>query len=478
MKKYEVVIGLEVHAELSTESKIYCSCRNAFGGEPNTQICPVCMGLPGALPTLNEKVIDYAVKMGHALNCRINSVSRLARKNYFYPDLPKAYQISQGDMPLCEHGRLDFMSDGAEKTVGITRIHIEEDAGKLLHDEHSEDTLVDLNRCGVPLIEIVTAPDIISSSEAKAFLDTVRNILRYLDISDCKMQEGSLRCDVNVSVREKGSEELGTRCEMKNVNWFSAAVRGIEYEARRQIDILESGGRISRETCRWDDKKGMSFIMRSKEDVQDYRFFTEPDLPAIILNEERIQALKDSIPELPNAKLSRYVNQHGIPYDDALLIVEDMDKALLYDECIALERCSPKSVSNWILGDISKFSNDTVKSIRETQLTAGRLADLIGAVEEGIISNSAAKKVLGVIINDGGEPIEIINILGLAQNSDEEYLEKLVAEVLASNEKSVADYKKGRTNALDYLVGQCMKSSQGRANPTIVRSLVENTLKK
>ena len=317
MKDYEIVIGLEVHAELNTESKIFCDCKNAFGLEVNTQVCPVCMGMPGTLPTLNEKVVDYAIKMGHALNCTINNICKQDRKNYFYPDLPKAYQISQADVPLCENGSVEFMVNGETKTVGITRIHIEEDAGKLLHDEAFSGSLVDLNRCGVPLIEIVSEPDIRSSAEAKAYLETIKSILQYIGISDCKMQEGSIRCDVNVSVREKGAAEFGTRSEMKNVNSFSAAVRGIEYEAKRQIELLESGGTVVQETRRWDDPKGMSFPMRSKEDAQDYRYFPEPDLLTIVVDKERIKALKEQIPELPNIKIKRYVSDYSLSQIDA-----------------------------------------------------------------------------------------------------------------------------------------------------------------
>lgn len=434
------------------------------------------MGMPGTLPTLNEKVVDYAIKMGHALNCKINGVCKQDRKNYFYPDLPKAYQISQADVPLCEHGHLDIMVDGVEKSIGITRIHIEEDAGKLLHDETFAGTLVDLNRCGVPLIEIVSEPDIRSSAEAKAYLETIKSILQYIDISDCKMQEGSIRCDVNVSVREKGSDVFGTRCEMKNVNSFSAAVRGIEYEAKRQTEVLEAGGVVEQETRRWDDVRGMSFTMRSKEDAQDYRYFPEPDLRTIVVDEEHIRELKEEIPELPNAKISRYVKQHGLPQTDATLIAESVDKSKLYDECTALGKCSPKNVSNWILSDISKFTNDTGKSISDTPLDAGKLAELISDVEKGVISNSAAKKVFDVIVRDGGEPAEIIERLGLAQNSDVESLEKLVNDVLAANEKSINDYKNGKTNALGYLVGQCMKASKGKANPGIVKELVTKAL--
>ncbi len=476
MRDYEICIGLEVHAELNTQSKMYCDCPNLFGGEPNTRVCPVCMGLPGALPTLNETAVEYAVKMGHALNCKINSVSRQDRKNYFYPDLPKAYQISQADIPLCENGYLEIITEKYVKTVGITRIHIEEDAGKLLHDASCTDSLVDYNRCGVPLIEIVTEPDLRSSEEAYVFLNTIKSILKYIGISDCKMQEGSIRCDVNVSVREKGTQKPGTRCEMKNVNSFSAAVRGIEYEAKRQIEVLEAGGEISQETRRWDDSKGMSFVMRTKEDAQDYRFFPEPDLGLIMLDDGRVKKLKDTLPELPNEKLKRYTKIHGLPFTDASLIVENTEKSRFYDECTALERCSPKNICNRILGDISKFANDTGKSLSDTPLTAEKLVSLVCEVEKGTVSNSAAKKVLEAILNGGGEPSEIIERLGLAQNSDTEELKRLVNEVVAANEKSVNDYKNGKTNAMGYIVGQCMKASKGRANPAIVKEIVSEIL--
>lgn len=476
MREYEMVVGLEVHAELNTKSKIYCSCRNAFGLEVNTQVCPVCMGMPGTLPTLNEKVVEYAVKMGHAMNCKINSVCKQDRKNYFYPDLPKAYQISQAEVPLCENGYLDVMVDGEEKRIGVTRIHIEEDAGKLLHDDAFAGSLVDLNRCGVPLIEIVSEPDIRSSAEAKAYLETIKSILQYINISDCKMQEGSIRCDVNVSVREKGSKEFGTRCEMKNVNSFSAAVRGIEYEFKRQIEVLEAGGTIVQETRRWDDAKGMSFTMRSKEDAQDYRYFPEPDLLTIVVDEKKIQELKEMIPELPNIKIRRYVKELGLSQVDATLIAEDMERSYLFDTCVEMGKCKPKSVSNWILADIAKFTNDTGKKISETPLTPQKLSDLIGQVEKGIISNSSAKKVFQIILSTGKEPLDIIKEEGMAQNSDMGFLENLAKEVLANNEKSVTDYKNGKTNALGYLVGQCMKASKGKANPGIVKEIVTKML--
>lgn len=476
MKDYELVVGLEVHAELNTESKIFCDCKNAFGLEVNTQVCPICMGMPGTLPTLNEKVVEYAVKMGHALNCTINNVCRQDRKNYFYPDLPKAYQISQADVPLCEHGKLEFMVDGEMKTVRITRIHIEEDAGKLLHEESFAGSLVDLNRCGVPLIEIVSEPDIRSSAEAKAYLETIKSILQYIGISDCKMQEGSIRCDVNVSVREKGAKEFGTRSEMKNVNSFSAAVRGIEYEQKRQIELLEKGEKVVQETRRWDDAKGMSFTMRSKEDAQDYRYFPEPDLLTIVVDEKKVEELKESIPELPNAKIKRYVKELGLSQMDATLIAEDMEKSALFDKSVAIGNCKPKNISNWLLSDISKYVNETGKLISETNLTAEKLCTLIERIEKGVISNSAGKKVFDEIMENGGEVDVIIESKGLAQNSDADFIVNLVKEVFANNEKSINDYKNGKTNALGYLVGQCMKASKGKANPGIVKETVTKML--
>lgn len=476
MKDYEIVVGLEVHAELNTDSKIYCNCKNAFGLEVNSQVCPVCMGMPGTLPTLNSKVVDYAIKMGHALNCKINRVCKQDRKNYFYPDLPKAYQISQADVPLCENGCLEFMVDGKIKKVRITRIHIEEDAGKLLHDESFAGSLVDLNRCGVPLIEIVSEPDIRSSAEAKAYLDTIKSILQYIGISDCKMQEGSIRCDVNVSVNEKGAKEFGTRSEMKNVNSFSAAVRGIEYEAKRQIEVLEAGGVVAQETRRWDDAKGVSVVMRSKEDAQDYRYFPEPDMLTIVVDEERVNKLKESLPELPNIKIKRYISELGLSQTDAVLIAEAMDKSRLFDEAVALNMCSAKNISNWILGDISKYVNETGKTIDETELTAKNLCILIQQIEKNVISNSAGKKVFQVIVEDGSDPLKVIEEKGLAQNSDAGFIEELVKEVFANNEKSINDYKNGKTNALGYLVGQCMKASKGKANPGLVKETVTKML--
>ena len=475
LKNYELVVGLEVHAELNTASKIYCSCRNAFGMEVNTQCCPVCMGMPGTLPTLNEKVVEYAAKMGYALNCTINSVSKQDRKNYFYPDLPKAYQISQFDIPLCEHGYLDIWVDGEERRIGVTRIHIEEDAGKLIHDDSFTGTLVDFNRCGVPLIEIVSEPDLRSSAEAKAYLDTIKSILEYLNISDCKMQEGSIRCDINVSVHKPG-EPFGTRVEMKNVNTFSGAVRAIEYEAARQVEVLEAGGTISQETRRWDDLKGENVLLRSKEDAQDYRYFPEPDLLTIVLNEEKLKELKDSIPELPNKKKVRYIKEMGLPEADAVLLAETKEKSDFFESILAAAPIKAKNAANWVLGDISRLMNEQNKSINDLNLDPRQIAEIIALIEGNKISSSAGKQVFDEMMKTGKKPAEIVKEKGLEQVSDTSALQAIVDGVVANNQKSITDYKNGKTNALGFLVGQCMKASKGKGNPALMKEMLSKYL--
>ncbi|ADU26596.1 Asp-tRNA(Asn)/Glu-tRNA(Gln) amidotransferase subunit GatB [Ethanoligenens harbinense] len=474
--EYEIVVGLEVHAELSTKSKIYCSCKNAFGAEVNTECCPVCTGLPGALPVLNEKVVESAVRMGYALGCTINPVSKQDRKNYFYPDLPKAYQISQFDIPLCEHGYVDVLVDGEEKRIGVTRIHIEEDAGKLLHGDSFSGTLVDFNRCGVPLIEIVSEPDMRSAAEAKAYMETLRDILLALDVSDCKMQEGSMRADVNVSVRPKDSTTFGTRVEMKNVNSFSAAAHAIEYESKRQIEVLENGGVIEQETRRWDDTQGKNFVMRSKEDAQDYRYFPEPDLGVIVLDEDYLASLKESIPELPNKRRVRYMNDYGLPEFDAGLLALDPERTAFFEAALAVGGAAPKALANWLIGDVARLLADKNQVLSQTSLTPEALVKLTALIEKGTISNTAGKAVLEELFANGGDPEAVVREKGLAQVSDTAALEAIVKDVLAQNEKSVVDYKKGKTNAAGYLVGQCMRASKGKANPQIVRELVQNAL--
>lgn len=469
---YQMVVGLEVHAELSTKSKIYCSCKNEFGLEVNSVCCPVCMGMPGTLPTLNERVVEYAVKMGHALHCEIHPISKQDRKNYFYPDLPKAYQISQFDIPLCENGYLDILVDGKEKRIGVTRIHIEEDAGKLLHDDSFAGSLVDFNRCGVPLIEIVSEPDMRSSAEAKAYLETIKSYLLYLGISDAKMQEGSVRCDVNVSVMNPDGS-FGTRCEMKNVNTFSGACRAIEYEFKRQIEVIEAGGTIQQETRRWDDAKGITVSLRSKEDAHDYRYFPEPDLKTIVLEESYIEELKKQIPEMPNYKVARYMKDYGLSQNDATLIAENLDRTKLFEETVeANPEVNAKAVSNWVLVDVSRVVNETGKSIFETELDPKRLSDLIFEIQKSTISNSAGKTVFEELLVSGKPVAEIIQEKGLAQISDSSALKGIVDEVLGNNQKSVDDYRGGKTNALGFLVGQCMKATKGKGNPGLIKEMI------
>ncbi len=478
MMDYEVVIGLEVHAELNTKTKIYCSCKNSFGGEVNTQCCPVCSGMPGSLPVLNRKVVEYAIRMGHATGCSIHSLLKQDRKNYFYPDLPKAYQISQFDIPLCYSGKVDFLLNGETKRVGITRIHIEEDAGKLLHQEGIPYSLVDLNRCGVPLIEIVSEPDMRSSQEARAYLETIRTILMYIGISDCKMQEGSIRCDVNVSVRPKGAKEFGTRCEMKNINTFSGAQRAIDFEAARQIAVLERGGTISQETRRWDDEKGVNELLRSKEDAQDYRYFPEPDIPPVQLDKVWIEQLKADIPELPNEKTKRYVLDYHLSETEAEIIARNYERAVYFDACLAIEDQLAKSAANWILGDIARYQNERGEELDVFPVQPVRLMELLKLVEQGTISGAAAKKVLVMMLEDAADPTAIVEQNGLKQNSNEAEMKRIVEAVVAANPQAVEEYHGGRTNVVGFLVGQCMKQSKGKGNPQLINRLLLEQLSK
>ncbi len=473
--KYEAVIGLEVHAELSTKSKIFCSCSASFGGDINTHVCPVCSGMPGSLPVLNQKVVEYAVKMGLATNCDINRVSVSARKNYFYPDLPKAYQISQFDRPLCGAGRVDFLVNGEKRSVRLTRIHIEEDAGKLVHDALPDESLIDFNRCGVPLIEIVTEPDIRSSAEAKSFLEYTKTTLSYLDICDCKMQEGSIRCDVNVSVRPEGSTEFGTRVEMKNINTFSGAVRAIDYEVNRQIELIMEGGTVEQETRRWDDIKLQNYTLRTKEDAHDYRYFPDPDLVPIEVSDDWLASIEKSLPELPLARLARYIDGYMIPAKDAELLVSNKSRSDFLDECVA-KGADAKTAANWLLGDIAKLLNDSGKEIDGTKLSPSQLCRLLSLIDQGVISGSAGKRVLGVLFEEGGDAEEITKKLGLIQLSDEDAVRGIIKEVISQNEKSVSDYKGGKQAAFGFLVGQCMKASKGKANPSVVNRLLKEML--
>lgn len=476
-KNYEVIIGLEVHSELATKTKAYCSCSTEFGGDVNSHCCPVCTGMPGALPVLNKKVIEYAIKMGLATNCSITRYGKQDRKNYYYPDLPKAYQISQFDTPLCVGGYAEIDTENGKKKIGITRIHIEEDAGKLLHDVVPGKSLIDYNRCGVPLIEIVSEPDMRSAEEAKAYLDELKSILECLEVSDCKMQEGSLRCDINVSVRPKGQKELNTRTEMKNVGSFSAAQRAIEYEAQRQIEELEKGNTIKQETLRWSDADGRNYPLRTKEDAQDYRYFPEPDLVPIVVSEEQIEQIRATIPELPSAKRERFVQTYGITDYEAGLISQSKAMSAFFESCAALVK-TPKTVANWLLGDISRIINEKNADFESVTITPEALASFISLIEKGTISNTAGKKVIEIMLETNKSPETIVKEEGLEQVNDEDALKKIVEQVLAENQKSVDDYKGGKTNALGYLVGQTMRLSKGKANPQTINALLKEYLDK
>ena len=477
MSDYEVVIGLEIHAELSTKSKIFCSCTTQFGGDVNTHCCPVCTGMPGTLPVLNKNVVLYAAKAGLAMNCKIAEYSKQDRKNYFYPDLPKAYQISQYDLPLCSGGHVDIKLGEDTKRIGITRIHIEEDAGKLLHDEWESGSLIDYNRCGVPLIEIVSEPDMRSADEARLFVEGVKAILEYTGVSDCKMQEGSLRADVNLSVRKKGQKEFGTRTEMKNLNSFRSIVRAVNAEARRQIDEIETGGKIIQETRRWDDNKGISYAMRSKEEAHDYRYFPDPDLVPIVLEVEDIENIRASLPELPENRKQRYVSELGLTLNDAEIITASKYLADFFEEVLKFNK-NIKVVSNFIIGDLLKSLKDNEIEAQDIPFPAKYLAELVSLVDEGKISNSIAKKVFSTMFETKKEPLTIVKEQGLEVVNDEGALLAAVEKVVSANPQSVADYKNGKDKAFGFLVGQAMKETRGKANPKILNQLLKETLEK
>ncbi len=474
---YELVIGLEVHAELSTKTKIFCSCPTEFGAEPNTHICPVCTAMPGALPVLNEKVVEYAVKAGLATNCSIAETSKNDRKNYFYPDLPKSYQISQYDKPLCHNGYIEIEDDlGNPKKIRILRIHIEEDAGKLNHNELSGGSLVDLNRAGVPLIEIVSEPDIRSSGEADRYLKKLKSILQYIDVSDCKMQEGSLRADVNVSVHKKG-EPFGTRHEMKNMNSFKSIQRAIEYERDSQISDIERGITISQETLRWDDFEGRTFQMRDKEDAQDYRYFPEPDLVQIKLSDEYIENIRKSLPEMPESRKARYMTELGLSEKDANLLTASKALSDIFES--SGEICKNyKAVCNWLNSDIARILNEKEQEPEQIPFTAEHLAELVKLIDDGTISSSIGKKVLDELFENPRSPKQIIEEKGWIQISDEGAIKEVVLKILEANPQSVADYKAGKDRALGFLVGQAMKETKGKANPKMLNEMFIEELKK
>lgn len=484
--KYEAIIGLEIHVQLKTKSKIFCSCSTEFGAVPNSQVCPVCLGLPGVLPVLNKTVLEYAIKAALAFNCQIAEKSIFARKNYFYPDLPKSYQISQYEKPLSSRGYVDMVTNERVKRIRITRVHLEEDAGKLLHEEVKDSTLIDLNRCGIPLIEIVTEPDIRSSKEAHEFLAILKSILQYIGVSDCNMEEGSLRCDANISVRPSVRQTvspsnrqpvrpLGVKVEVKNMNSFKAVEKALEYEIHRQIRALEEGKKIIQETRLWDENREITTSMRTKEEAHDYRYFPEPDLVPIEIDREWIERIRKSLPELPEVRKARFVRDYKIPDYDASVLTSSRELADYYEECVKLYK-KPKVIANWIMSELLRELKGRDIGIRECKVSPEHLAEMITLIDKGSISGKMAKEVFVEMFKTGKKASQIVKKKGLAQISDEEALAKIVDKVLKENPKVVEDYRKGKEKALGYLVGQVMKETKGRANPQIVNRLLKEKL--
>ncbi|HHU30747.1 MAG TPA: Asp-tRNA(Asn)/Glu-tRNA(Gln) amidotransferase subunit GatB [Firmicutes bacterium] len=473
MSKYETVIGLEVHVELATKTKIFCSCPTEFGKAPNTNICPVCLGLPGTLPVLNKKAVEYAIKAALALNCSIGSYTKFDRKNYFYPDLPKAYQISQLDRPLASDGYLEIEAEGKKKRIGINRVHMEEDAGKLVHAESGDYSLADYNRAGVPLIEIVSEPDISSPAEAKAYLEKLRSIMLYAGVSDVKMEEGSLRCDANISLRPAGSSKLGTKVEIKNMNSFKAVQSALEYEVKRQAAELDAGGEIIQETRRWDENSGKTYSMRSKE---DYRYFPEPDLLPLQIEKEWVEEIRQSLPEMPDFRRKRYMEDYNLSAYDAEVITATKSMADFFEATLQ-EYNDAKAVANWLMGDISRQLNAEGVEIDRTKLTPSHLAELLKIQDKGTISGKIAKTVFREMFASGKMPAQIVEEKGLVQISDEGAIAAIVEQVIAENPGPVSDYRSGKEKALGYLVGQIMKLSKGKANPQLANKLLREKLK-
>ncbi len=474
-KNYETVIGLEVHVELATQTKIFCSCSTAFGGAPNTHTCPVCTGQPGSLPVLNKQVVEYAVAVGLATNCQITQYSKFDRKNYFYPDNPQNYQISQLYLPICRDGYVEIETDAGKKQVRIHEIHMEEDAGKLVHDEWEDVSIVDYNRSGVPLIEIVSEPDMRSADEVIAYLEKLRQTIQYLGASDCKLNEGSMRADVNLSVREVGSSKFGTRTEMKNLNSFKAIAHAIEGERERQIELLEAGRKVVQETRRWDDNKESSHAMRSKEDAQDYRYFPEPDLVPIVISDEWIADIRSRQPELRDEKLVRYKKEYDIPDYDAKIITSSKHMADIFEATTKL--CGkPKKVSNWLMVEAMRLMKEHEMDPEELRFSPVNLAKLIELVESGIINGSVAKEVFEIVFDKDIDPEQYVEEKGLKSVNDEGELRDAVQRVIEENPQSVEDYHGGKEKALGFLVGQTMKATKGKANPGMVNKLLKELL--
>ena len=473
--QYEAVIGLEIHAQLLTESKMFCGCSTKFGSEPNTQTCPVCIGMPGVLPVANKKAIECVIKTGLAVNCKIAPFSRFARKNYFYPDLPKGYQISQYEFPICEQGLVEIIVNGSTKKIGLTRIHLEEDAGKNIHEGAGNYSFVDLNRAGTPLMEIVSEPDIRSPQEAAEFVKKLRAIVRYIGVCDGNMEQGSLRCDANVSVRPAGRKEFGTKTEIKNMNSFKYVEKALDHEIKRQIKILNEGGRIIQETRLWDSNRGITESMRSKEEAHDYRYFPDPDLVPVEVGGSWIDELKKQIVELPDSRRQRFVSQYGLPEYDADLLTSERATAEWFEQAVKLGG-DPKSVSNWMMGELMRFLNEENKLIEECALKPEHLVGLVTLIDKGVISGKIAKTVFEEMYKTGEDAGRIVKEKGLVQVSDESEIEKVLDEILLKNPKEVERCKAGEEKLLGFFAGQVMKATKGKANPKIVNELLKKKL--
>lgn len=475
---YETIIGLEIHAELNTKTKIFCNCSTKFGSEPNSNTCPVCLGLPGTLPVLNEEVINLAIKAGKVLNCKINKLNKMDRKNYFYPDLTKSYQISQFDLPICSGGYVEFELDGVKKKVRLNRIHIEEDPAKLTHLEDEPFSLIDYNRAGMPLAEIVTEPDIHSPAEAVAFLKTLKSLLEYAEVSDCRMDQGSMRCDANISLRPVGQEEFNTKVEIKNINSFKEVQKALEKEQKRQQELYTfgEGDKIKQETRRWDSGKGRTIPMRSKEDADDYRYFPDPDLVPIVISDNQIESIEKTIPELAPEKKVRFMEQFKLTEKEVDILVSDKALSHFYEDVVALG-ADAKTAANWILAEVLRILKEKEMESTDMTLKPEMLYKLIKLIGEGKISNTAGKEVFNEMFDSGKDPEEIVKEKGLSQISSSDVLEKIVDEVLSANPKSIEDYKSGKQQAAGFLMGQVMKASKGQANPKIAKELIETKLK-